>query len=303
MLGNSFFIVVAGFTWGFRSVTRKVFALDTSKPWKTWQRLDKVPVAITHSALAVVNDTLIAICGGYVGGAPGPHTDDCFVLDPFLRRGQQWSRIAKLPDGGRAGGGMIYDSLLNALVFAAGAQRPERNQRTAIDFNTTWMYSFDNPDAGWVVKAPIPFRGNHLSSVTAVDASGHERHYFAGGQKEEDEANGNSADHYEYDAVQNVWIPRQFLPIPRGHASSSTRATGTCGGYIVAAGCTNGDQKIADVSYYDIARDAWTSIGNLTRTMNTPVCDFGFGERGNVLYCESGSDRKWFSQKIEIAFS
>jgi N-acetylneuraminic acid mutarotase len=208
--------------------------------------------------------------------------------------GKQWSLFAKLPDG-RAGGAMVYDSTLNALIFSGGAKRPIAQKRTAVDYSSTWLYSLSNPSAGWVARAPMPFHANHMSFVTAIDAGGKERHYFTGGQKREDEPNGNNVEHFEYDALNDRWFVRKNMTIPRGHAASSTRAIGC--GFIMVAGCTNGGQKIADISYYDIPTDSWTSLGNLTAPVNTPVCDISSG----VLYCDTGWDSGRFSKKIGIA--
>lgn len=58
---------------------------------------------------------------------------------------------------------MIHDSVNNALVFSAGAERPQAGNPNAVDFQHTWMYSLDNPGQGWVEKDDIPFLSNHMS--------------------------------------------------------------------------------------------------------------------------------------------
>jgi Kelch motif len=305
MANGTKFVLVGGFLNGFRWVTRSVYTLNVNskrQAWipllQWWQRQDRIPIpgGVTHAALVVVGETKFYLCGGYIGGSPGPHTDRCLVWDSTRRRTRQWSFLPSLPDGGRGGGGMVYDSKLNALIFAGGAQRPTPHLKFSIDFNTTWLYALNATDkVGWVERAPIPFTGNHLSFVTARDANGTERHFFSGGQRAEDEAHGNNVEHFEYNAVDDVWIPRRLLTLPRGHASSSTRAVGC--GYLVAAGATNGGIKTADVSYYDISTDTWTSIGALPKPINTPVCDIG---HDGMLYCESGFDNRRFSHRIRI---
>jgi hypothetical protein len=290
-------IIVGGFLAGYGNVSVQTNVLDTSNSAATWQRMDDYPfpMGVTHGAFVVVG-TKFYMCGGYAGGGIGMHTDVCMVYDNSKPPGvgQQWSLFAKLPDG-RAGGGMVYDSTLNALIFSAGAIRPTPQKRTAVDYNTTWMYSLSNPSAGWVVRAPMPFKANHMSSVTATDATGRERHYFTGGQLAENEPNGNIVEHYEYDALKDFWTQRKNMTIPRGHAASSTRAIGC--GFIMVAGCTNGGKKLADISYYNIPTNTWTSIGNLTTDINTPVCDISKG----TLYCDTGWDSGRFSKKIGIS--
>jgi hypothetical protein len=286
-------VVVSGFLRRFKQVTRRTYSIDTSRHFPRWRRRDNHPIhlGITHAGSAVVG-TKFYMCGGYVGGHPGPHTDACYVWDSNRPWRKQWSSFAPLPGGGRAGGGMFYDSQLNALFYTAGAQR---HDGITIDFNDTWMYALNDTAAGWVPKAPIPFHGNHVSFVTAKDDNGRERHYILGGQHAEDEVNNNRSENFEYDAINDVWIARHPLPVPRGHAASSTRAI-SCG-YVVAAGTTNGGKKCSDVSYYDIPTDTWTSIGSLPKAIKTPVCDLG---PDHTMYCESGFDEQWFSFKRKI---
>lgn len=300
MIDGKNLFIVAGFLSRFKRVTRKTFSLDTSRPRAIWRRRDNHPRegGTTHAGFVVVNN-IFYMCGGYLGGHPGQHTDGCYSFDISKPRRSQWTSFASLPDDGRAGGGLFYDSTANALFFAAGAKRLDG---ITIDYNNTWMYSLDdgNPNAsGWISKAPSPFVGNHVGFVTAYDATGKERHYIVGGQTGEDEANGNRVENYEYDVGNNVWIPRQSMLIPRGHAASSTRSVGC--GYIVAAGTSNGERMISDVSYYDIPTDTWTSIGSLPKAIKTPVCDFATNSEGNTnLYCETGYDQAWFSHKIQV---
>jgi hypothetical protein len=237
------------------------------------------------------------LCGGYVGGTPGPHTDACLVFDHSKAAGgTQWSSITKLPNTGRAGGGMVYDAASNALYYAAGATRVAGTNH-ATDHNSTWKYSFDAPNDGWIPKAVIPFKGNHISFVTTKDSQGRERHYFSGGQREENEYNGNNDDHYEYIVANDTWVKRQSLPMPRGHASSSTRAHGC--GYLVIGGCTNGGQHLSDVTYYSVETDSWVKIGALPEGLNTPVCDIN--RNTNMLHCETGYVSKGFSFKRQIS--
>jgi N-acetylneuraminic acid mutarotase len=296
MIGQSL-ILVSGFYQSWFATTTSALARDTSSPATAWRAVDDLPAApgITHAAQVVVGSKLY-MCGGYVGGTPGPHTNQCLVYDHDQPTGRQWSKIMPLPDGGRAGGGLVYDSDSQSLIFAAGAVRGAGGVH-AIDHNDTWQYSFTNPDAAWIPKAPIPFLGNHISSVTALDSAGVEHHYFFGGQEEENEYNGNNDNHYEYIVAADKWVARQALPFPRGHASASTRSYGC--GYLVLGGCTNGGVKVSDVTYYSIATDTWTKIGDLPMGINTPVCDINTVT--NTIYCETGSLGSTFSHYRQIS--
>jgi hypothetical protein len=309
MIGNDL-VVVSGFRDKWTNATAQTYARTVTSSGSNWRRMDDLPVpqGISHGSFVVVGQKFY-MCGGYLGGSPGPHTSYCLVYNHAQApgSGRQWSFLASLPDNGRGGGGLVYDSGRNALYFAGGAQRPNPGQTYAVDKNTTWMYSLDNPAAGWVAKAPIPFTANHMSFVTAKDATGRERHYFLGGQRGESECCGNVVDNYEWDAGQEKWIQRASMAMARGHAASSTRPIGC--GFLIAAGAINSGgggssanangstRKTPDVSYYDASTDQWTSMGRLTQAINTPVCDIG---TDGYLYCESGHIDKKFSWRRGI---
>lgn len=300
MIGDDFFIV-SGFSQEWSLTTRKAYALNVNDPDAVWRRMDDIPVpegvGITHAATAVVG-TKFYMCGGYLGGNPGPETASCFVYDHSVEAGTtgQWSQLLDLPEG-RAGGGMVYDRYCNALFFAGGAQRPEEGLKYAIDYPDTWMLDLAHVESGWEAKPNATLVTNHVSHVTAKDSFGRERHYWAGGQRGEYEANANSNELYEWDALNELWINRAPMLLARGHATESTRAFGC--GFIVAGGSTNEYGKISDISYYHIPTNTWTSIGNLPKAINTPVCDINDG----FLYCETGRLKNKYSYRIQIALS
>jgi hypothetical protein len=277
MVGNDI-VIMAGFIDDFASVTNQTYARDMTVPGSTWRRMDDMPLAIgvTHAATLRIGSK-VYLCGGYYGGHPGPHIPYCFTYNHGIAPGSglQWTRFADLPNGGTAGAGMIYDSLRNALYYAGGGQRLTPGSIHPIDSNATWKYSFDNPAVGWVPSTPVPYRANHLSSVTHRDYSGVERHFFAGGQRQEYESQGNLADNFEFIAATETWVRRKSMTLARGHATASTRAIGC--GFILAGGSVNSattaKNRTSDISYYDIPTDTWTSIGNLSHNLATPVVD------------------------------
>jgi hypothetical protein len=162
MIGNTTFLLVGGFKDSFNATAREAYSLDTSNEAAGWTRHNDMPsrVGITHAGFAVVNGTKFYMCGGYVGGTPGRHTHRCLVLDPSRPAGKQWSSFRSLPGGGRGGGGMVYDSTLEALIFAGGAQRPVANSYVTVDYNNTWMYSLRSaaPGARWIPKAALSWQ-------------------------------------------------------------------------------------------------------------------------------------------------
>lgn len=295
MIGNDF-VIFSGFKNGYSNATTETYALDLSVSDASWRRMDDMPFqqGLTHLGIAVTG-LKAYICGGYVGGSLGTHAANCFIYDhsKLPGFGQQWSSFASLPKGGRAGGGMIYDSTLNALVYAGGSQRPIQGQGSAIDYFDTWMYSINNPSAGWVSKTNIPFHGNHMNFVTAYDSSGKERHYFFGGQDADNEHTGNTATMYEYVTTTDTWIPRTSMPFPRGHSAAASRAV-SCG-FIVAGGRTN-TGLTSDITYYDIANNTWSLVGNLPVEIHTNVCVVVRG----MLRCETGWAEGTFSAQRQM---
>jgi hypothetical protein len=243
--------------------------------------MDDMPTVsgITHMATVNVG-SIVYLCGGYVGPHPGPHTSQCFQYNHSVPpgTGRQWTTLPSLPNGGTAGGGMIYSTMSNTLYYAGGGQRLVLGNVHPEDVNNTWKLVLHNLSAGWVPSTPIPYRANHLSAVTHRDTLGHERHFMLAGQISENECCGNLAYNYELVLPSETWIARAPMPIPRGHAASSTRAIGC--GFIIAGGSinhpkgTNKRTRTDDVSYYDIYNDNWTTaIGQLPTIGATPIVD------------------------------
>lgn len=288
-----FFIIVSGLVNGLTQATPEAYSLDVSNPSATWIRLDDYPISagVTQNGFAVVGDN-VYICGGFVGAVKGPTTDLCYILDPFEAAGQQWTPFASLPNGGRGGGGMIFDSEQNALIFAGGALRIPPND--TVDFQDTWLFSLDNPGNGWVLKAPIPYASNHIGSVTAYDENGQEHHFFAGGRSLEQGA--MTSKHFEYVASSNTWIQRQPLPSPGILVAASSRPF-ACG-YITIGGQSTGGTKHSDVSYYSIATNEWNKIGDLPAVVSSPVCDIG--RDTNTIYCKTGDTTSSISNVRQI---
>jgi len=302
MIGNDF-VVAGGYYESVKNATCQTYALDTTDPSAEWRQMDdcQIELGVTHAATVVVG-TKLFLLGGYLGGnlgsgGIGQEIADVMVYDHSKPSGQQWSKLADLPEG-RAGGGAFYSSADNALFFGAGAVRPNSGQRFAVDKPETWMYSFDNPAAGWVRKADSNFLANHMQYVTAVDSTGKNRHYFVGGQEGMDEHYDNVPYLAEYDFETDTWTSRADMPIPRSHATSSTRAYGC--GFLIISGTTNGAVRTQDISYYEPETDTWTYVGDLPFGLNTPVCVIAEIEGRDWVLCESGWTNSNYSYRREI---
>jgi N-acetylneuraminic acid mutarotase len=277
MIGNDL-IVFGGFYNFFTATYTQTYARDITKNNTMWRRMEDLPrpIGITHTPSIAV-DQKVYMCGGYEGASPGPHIAYCFVYDHAKLPGTgQWTRIRSVPRNGTGGAGMIYDRPTNSLYYVGGAQRPIPGSRLySVDYNNVWKYKIDDAASGWRKSTSVPYFGNHITYITAKDGNGIDRYYFLGGQKGEDERLGNLADVFEFIPQTETWIRRASMPFGRGHASASARAIGC--GFIVAGGAINTGSSVglkiqtADVSYYDIPTNKWTSIGNLAYAMVTPV--------------------------------
>jgi Kelch motif len=290
LIGNDI-VLFSGFLQNLTITTNQTYARNILESNSAWRRMDDMPtpIGITHAAILAIG-TKVYICGGYIGGHPGPHVPNCFVYDHSAPPGmqQQWSHFTPLPEGGSGGGGMIYDSVRNALFYAGGGQRVVAGSPHPVDIHNTWKFELNDPKSGWVASAPFPYLANHLSYVTHADRFGTERHFFLGGQVGEYECCSNFGLNFEFIASTETWVRRSSMPLPRGHASSSTRAIGC--GFIIAGGSVNSENSFKnrtdDISYYDIPTNTWTTgIGSLPERIATPIVDI---HKNGYMYFVAG---------------
>lgn len=177
----------------------------------------------------------------------------------------------------RAGSGMVYDKVNDALIYTGGATRPVDGAAGTIEYTTSWMYYFGDSLSRWVPITDFPFFSNRLTSTNAVDSTGKEHYYFMGGRLGQDERQGNIDDLVEWIPESLTWMKRTDMHITRSYASESTRSYG-CGFYTIGGSSNTGGLDgnggpIADASYYDIASNRWTSFGGLPSDIKSPVCD------------------------------
>ena len=293
MVGDDM-VLVSGFSGSFSKVTKKVYAYNTRDPKATWREMDDVPVPGFSHASYAVDGLILYICGAYVGRTPGPDSKVCLKFTPASPKGKQWIRLPDMPEG-RGGGGLNHIKETNSLVYSAGATRTGKT----IDFQTTFELDLDNLSAGWTKRQDIPYKANHISHVTAY-YQGKPHYYWAGGQIQQSESNGNQDDLFEWDQATKTWIRRADMPLSRGHATASTVAYGC--GFIMAGGAINTGSKTDDISYYGIDTNKWTKIGKLPEEINTPVCGIVRNVTGSDwIYCQTGKVGGEFSWKVRIS--
>lgn len=268
-------VISGGFINSFASTTKHTYTRSINNfNTDTWRRMDDMPapIGITHAATVVIGNKMY-MCGGYEGQPPGPHVSNCYIYDHSMPPGSgwQWSDFVPLPNNGTAGAAMVYDAHSNTIYYIGGAQRPILGRRHALDMFNTWKISLDNITAGWRNSTPIPYGANHQSYVTVNYLQREERHYVLGGQKGENEANGNVADVFEFHSNIETWSRKTDMLFPRGHATVSTRPIGECG-FIIAGGAINGAQltRTNEIHYYHIPNNTWILMGTLPQAIATP---------------------------------
>ena len=319
------FLVVGGYKFPDASIaTSDTYILDTTTD--TWTQKATYPVAdgITHGAMATdVANQRYFLCGGYIGGNPGPATDLCYVYNLST---DTWTPLPSLPSP-RGAGGLVYNSVDDSLIFSSGAQRVSVGAQDSVDFGTTWTLNLAVPT--WIETGVSPLVGNHVSSVTVTTTTAAERYYMFGGQVAENEADGNLDIVAEYS--NGSWTTRANLPQPVGHGNAAAVPYGTCG-MLIAGGSVNGElgffQRMlvllsdffgavtfglfdfldfdptprrattAEIAYYDIATDSWTAvIGELESPAKTAVCDI----EGDWLYCGLGGTETMYRRQLVAA--
>jgi Kelch motif len=290
-IGTDLFLFT-GFNGSASTATDKAVYFDTVS--EVWTEVDPIPnpMGLSHMGGVVVGNKVYA-CGGFLGGLGSNYmaTSECYVYTHGNASGTQWSAIPNLPLN-RTGGALFHSTLRNSLFFATGAEAYQiGSKRYLDDFHDVWELALDDIPAGWVSRANLPYKANHVGWTTVLYEDD-ERHYVLGGQDGGREGIGNYNLLYEYNAVTNTWIQRANLTVGTGHISSSTVRYKNCGFFIVG-GANNCQCKVSAIYYYDIGSNSWTFIGDLPDIVTTQVCDI----LEDWLYCIQR--KTLFRRKIE----
>ncbi|PXF43252.1 Kelch-like protein terF [Gracilariopsis chorda] len=251
--------------------TKEAYVLNVDEEKGVWERVPDMPRHLTHCAQVLVEDRMY-LCGGFLSKAPGRSVGSCYMFSYGERK---WETIPKLPLA-VGGGGMVYISQLDSLLFSSGMIR-QQDEWHGIDSTHSYMLDLKNMGAGWVRKADIPNPRNHMSGVSVLG-----RYFFVGGQKGADEESGNQRSVHEYDYSNDKWIEKESIPVPLGHISASTFQYGR--GFITVAGITDGRRPIAKVHYYDAVKNIWSELGFYPRQVQSVVC----GPSNDAIHCSTG---------------
>jgi hypothetical protein len=166
--------------------------------------------------------------------------------------------------------------------YFMGGQVRANEETGNIDIVTEYV-----TDTGtWTNRAPMTMKRGHASSATIPYRCGF---IIAGGA-----TNGTAApslfDHI-WNFVMGI-LDALFGVKKKAQSISSSTTTGASAQKIFGGGA--GRATTADISYYDIATDAWTTIGQLPSSVKTAVCDV----KDDYLYCGTGGNSDFWRRKF-----
>lgn len=216
---------------------------------KTWTRLADMPLALTHSPVAIDGDTIYFI-GGFDGNHPGPSTTK--VLKYSISQ-NSWSYGPDLPDRRGSGAAGIIGRNLH---YAGGTLR--QNGDEYVDKTDHWVLNLDNPD-GWVARKPMLYPRNHVGATVVNN-----KLYVVGGQKEGDERDGNLSYTEVYDPQTDTWTRLADMPTQRGHVPSSVLAhNGLI--YVLAGTKNGGGYGLPSEAFevFDPEKNVWMKMPNM----------------------------------------
>jgi N-acetylneuraminic acid mutarotase len=232
--------VFGGFHTNRTEATDRVQALALNSG--TWLERRRMPVALTHTAAVLLNDT-VWIAGGFEGDHPGPATPRVWR---YALRSDTWSAGPALP-APRGGGAVVarHDTL-----HFFGGWLPDR--RT--DSQDHWTLS--PGDSVWRSRAPLPFARGHLSA-SVIDGFV----YAIGGTVGHDPVPIDVRHVHRYTAATNSWERVPDMPKAISHVEPATLQYGE--GVITVGGRsrTNGDENVQDVYLYRPGTGQWRHLG------------------------------------------
>jgi N-acetylneuraminic acid mutarotase len=132
------------------------------------------------------------------------------------------------------------------------------------DLTVHWVLNMDDPSPSWKAATPMPEPGNHLGGCRVGDWI-----YVVGGQKLQDEFEGNLATVRAYSPKLDTWKLVADLPLPLGHIAASVLEYK--GSIIVVGGLTTGQRFSQKVLSYDPATDRWSELTNFLAPRKAPV--------------------------------
>jgi N-acetylneuraminic acid mutarotase len=230
----------------------------------TWKRIADMPEGLTHVGHAVVGGNVWCV-GGLVGDAALSSTADVWV---YHTRTNTWTAGPALPEA-RGAGALVR--LGSTLHFFGGLLTRAQDQ------GEQWVLDLHHLARGWRAAAPLPVACNHLAGV-ALDG----RIYAIGGQHMWNEDTQNVDNVQVFNPRTDTWTQAPALPTGRGHISDSTFVYH--GRIIVIGGAENGTPALSEVLEYNVARRAWSLLGNFPASRRAPVA----AAVGNKLIVTTG---------------
>jgi N-acetylneuraminic acid mutarotase len=222
--------------------TNKVSRYDPTT--NTWDARAPMPLRLTHIGVAS-DDRFIYVAGGYITNSQGIQIFASKSAFKYDTQTNAWTSLPNLPLARGAGATVLVNRTLH---FFGGVDL------NRVDRTDHWTLNLDNVSAGWVTKAALPVRKNHLGAAVVNG-----KIYAVGGQIGTDDATGNQSSVYAFDPSTNTWTAVASLPKVRSHIGGATFAFD--GKIVVAGGITAGGsfgQSLNDVTIYDPVTNKWS---------------------------------------------
>lgn len=234
-----------------------------------WTRIADLPKGLTHVGVAVDGGN-IYIAGGYPAQADGTGQNfSTTAVWTYNTSTNSYTSMPPLPFP-RAGGVLVR---VDRLLYYFGGSNSSRK-----DAGAQWSLNIDTGTT-WTTRAPMPTPRNHLGGAVLNG-----KIYAVGGQSGQDAAAVYRNNVDAYDPATNTWTAVASLPLARSHHNASTFVMG---GRIIAVGgeYAHGGARLANVTAYDPATNAWTELTPMPVKKTAGVA----AEVNGVLYQTTGN--------------
>ena len=240
----------AGFLDGF-IITGATEIYDVKN--NIWSYGAPMPTPVTHMAKAVVSNEVWMI-GGFTGNDPGVATNKVQVYNTATN---SWRAGPSLP-APRGSGAAAYN---NGKIHFFGGLLPDR----VTDVAEHYVLDPENPAAGWVPAAPLPFGRNHLSAASVNGLV-----YAIGGQYGHDNGVEYLKYLHVYDPRTDSWARKADLPSDRSHFEPTTIVHND---KIIIIGGRRGSFFFDDITEYNPATDSWSERCKLPEPLLAPSAE------------------------------
>jgi len=266
---NDKLYIFGGFYSNELQVTNRVDEYDLKED--RWRRLADLPIAVTHSGLAIDGQD-IWLAGGFVGNQPGKVVTDVWI---YNIKNNKWRRGIDLPEK-RGGGALVR---IGRELHYFGGLKEDRKTDSA----QHWTLSLRNP-IEWKDAPPFPEARNHFGAAVLNG-----KIYAIGGAHGHDEGYVDLDWVHTYDPKTGKWEQIASLDYGRSHFETSTFVFEK---KIFIAGGRRGDiPTVYDIDAYDPERNEWLSMPALPEALQGPMVKI-FDDQ--LIVINGGILRGWY---------